>query len=87
MGIDAEQRIVFLVNENYRSTFDVTEQILRQTQERLKEHGAVVMNTTEALQSEEPLELLWTVPAKQPNPQEPIALESTPPSASIRSEQ
>jgi hypothetical protein len=79
VGLNSEQRVVFIVDENYRSKFDVTEQTVRQTQERLKEHGAEVMDAQEALESDQPFELLWTVPAQQENPAEPRAVESSGP--------
>jgi len=82
VGLDASQRIVFIVNDNYRSKFDVPEKAIRQTQERLREHGAVVISTQEVLENEEPLEVLWTVPGEQPNPAEPQAFETMPPLAS-----
>ncbi len=77
VGLDAQQRVVFLLSDNYRGQFGVTEAILIKVLNRLGESGAVIMSIREALASPEPLEVVWTVPANQPDPNDPQALEST----------
>jgi hypothetical protein len=75
-GVDAEQRLVFVVSESYRSKFGVQEQSLTQELKKLQSFGAVVQSVKETLESPEPLLVLWTVPAVQQNPDDPKAVES-----------
>jgi hypothetical protein len=75
VGTDVQQRIAFIVTDGYRAKFGSPEQTVIQELARLKEHGAWVVSVSEVLHSPEPLELIWTVPADQENPDEPQALE------------
>jgi hypothetical protein len=81
VGFDARERLVFLVTNDYRERFGVPATALAEVLERLRDAGAVVMSATEALSSPEALEVVWTVPSEQSNPDEPEALESRPPNA------
>ena len=81
-GVDSQQRIVFIVTEGYRARFGIPEQTVIHELTRLREHAAVVMSPSEALQSPEPIEVIWTVPAQQENPDDPQAVETLRPSAS-----
>jgi len=74
-GMDAQQRIVFVVTENYRTKFGLPDLTVAQALARLRESGASVMSVNEVLQSPEPIEVVWTVPAHQENPSEPQAVE------------
>lgn len=76
IGTDSQQRVAFVVTEGYQSKFGIPQQAVNQELARLKEYGALVMSVNEVLQSAEPLEVVWTVPAEQENPEEPEALES-----------
>jgi hypothetical protein len=66
---------VFIVNEGYRTQFGVAEQAVVEELARLREHGALMLSVNEILQSPDPLELVWTIPAEQENPSDPQALE------------
>ncbi len=72
---DVEQRIAFIVSEGYRAKFGVPQQTVAQELARLRTFGGLVMSVEEALQSAEPLEVVWTVPAEQDDPNDPQALE------------
>jgi hypothetical protein len=76
VGADSQQRIVFIVTEGYRTKFGIQEQIVAQELMRLREYGGFVMSANEVLHSPEPLDVVWTVPAKQDNPSEPQAVEN-----------
>ena len=78
VGLDARERVVFIASDNYRAKFGVPETTLTDALNRLSQQGAVVMGVKEALAAREPLEVVWTVPAEQPDPNGPQALESTP---------
>lgn len=80
-GIAAGSRFVFLVGDGYRASWDVPEAEVDTALAQLKEKGAILLSTKEALESSEPLEVVWTVPVEQPNPSDPQALESTRPDA------
>jgi hypothetical protein len=75
LGADAQQRIVFVVNESYRTQFGVPAQAVTEALRRLEEYGAVVLSAPEVLHSPEPIEVLWTVPAEQEDPDDPQAVE------------
>jgi len=79
VGLDSDQRIVFIVSDDYLTKFGVAAHVVSQELNHLKTYGAVVLSRKEALQSPDPIELLWTVPADQPNPADPQALETTRP--------
>jgi hypothetical protein len=76
VGLDEEDRFVFVVAEDYASKFDVPGQTLAQELARLNEAGASLLNVNEALQSRRPIRVVWTVPAEQPDPADPQALET-----------
>jgi hypothetical protein len=79
LATDAEQRIVFIVTEGYRAKFGIPEQTVVEELACLRTFGALVMSVKEVLQSSEPLEVVWTVPAEQEDPGDPQALESLKP--------
>jgi hypothetical protein len=74
-AMDSEQRIIFIVRDDYRSKFGVPEQTVRQELARLKEYGALLRSVAEAVTHPEPIEVLWTAPADQKNPADPQAFE------------
>lgn len=78
VGVDAEQRIVFIVTDDYLTKFDGPERAIAEELLCLKENGAVVLSVTETLHGCLSLEILWTVPADQQNPIDPQPLESIP---------
>jgi hypothetical protein len=79
IGLDAHERLVFFVSEDYRAKFGVAEKALQGLLQRLRAHGSVITNTSEALSSPEPLKILWTIPVEQVDPKNPEVLESTAP--------
>jgi len=79
VGVDGEQRIVFIVSDDYLSKFDAPEGAITEELLRLRENGAMIMNVAEALNRPVPFEIVWTAPAEQQNPMDPQPLESVPP--------
>jgi hypothetical protein len=77
VGLDEQQRVVFVVTDGFRAKFGLPPQTVAKELEGLKEHGAVVLSVGEVLVSPETIEVLWTVPAEQANPDDPQAVEST----------
>jgi hypothetical protein len=75
-GTDSQQRIVFIVSESYRIKFGLPELTVTQELARLRKSGASVMSVTEVLQSPDPIEAVWTVPAEQQDPSDPQAVET-----------
>ena len=74
-GTDSQQRIVFIVCENYRTKFGLPELTVAQELARLREYGASLMSMNEVLQNPDPIEVVWTVPANQEDPSDPQAVE------------
>jgi hypothetical protein len=83
VGADSQQRVVFIVTEGYRTQFGIPEQIVAQELARLREYGGLVMSANEVLHSPEPLDVVWSVPAKQDNPSEPQAVEILRPGSAV----
>ncbi|MCX6923812.1 MAG: hypothetical protein NT154_11490 [Verrucomicrobia bacterium] len=77
VGLDARQRLVFILNDNYRRQFSVPEMTLAEVLSRLRDNGAVVLSVRETLANPEPLDVVWIVPAEQPDPSSPEAQEHT----------
>ena len=75
VGADSQRRIVFIVTESYRAQFGIPEQAVVETLARLRKYGGLMLSVNEVLQSPEPLELVWTVPAEQESPSDPQAVE------------
>ena len=67
VAMDAQQRLVFIVNEGFRSKFGVPEQTVSATLLRLQQEGAVILGANEVLESAEPIEVAWTAPAQDQN--------------------
>ena len=81
VGLDLEQRVVFVVSNDYRAKFGVPDQVMTEELARLRKLGAVMLSVKEVLEGREPLEVVWTVPAEQENPDDPQALEHTRPAS------
>ncbi len=81
VGLDLEQRVVFIVSNDYRAKFGVPDQVMTEELARLRKLGAVMLSVKEVLEGREPLEVVWTVPAEQENPDDPQALEHTRPAS------
>jgi len=76
VGFDVQQRVVLVITDDYRKKFGVPDQTLAQELGRLEEYGAVIMSVKEVLHSQDPIEVLWTVPAAQENSDDPRIIES-----------
>jgi hypothetical protein len=76
VGLDARERLVFVLSDDYREHFGVRESTLGEVLNRLRDHGAVIMGAKETLVNPDPIEVLWTVPAEQEDPSTPVARES-----------
>jgi hypothetical protein len=79
VGLDVQERIVFVITDGYRKKFGVPDQTVAQEFERLEKYGAVILSVKEALDSQLPIEVLWTVPLAQENPNDPQAVQSVRP--------
>jgi hypothetical protein len=75
VGADSQQRIAFIVTESPRAQFGIPEQIVAGELTRLREYGALVLSVPDVLASPEPIEVVWTVPAEQEDPNDPQAAE------------
>ena len=80
-GFDSRQRLVLVITDDYRKKFGVPEPDLAQELGRLAECGAVILSAKELLQSQDPIEVLWTVPAEQENSENPQTTESVRPAS------
>jgi hypothetical protein len=81
VGLDVQERIVFVITDGYLKKFGVPDQAVSQEFGRLEKYGALIMSVKEALHSQDPIEVLWTVPTSQENPTDPQAVESVRPAA------
>jgi hypothetical protein len=86
VGIDDQDRVVFIVSEGFAARFGVADSVIAQELLALAKAGACLLSVREALESAHPLRVVWTVPAEQSNPAEPQATESTPPDTEIARE-
>lgn len=75
VGVDSQQRIVFVVNEGYHTKFGVPAQTVVQELTKLRQYGGWVLSVNEALQSPDAIDVIWTVPVEQEDPSEPQAAE------------
>ncbi len=75
VGADSLQRIVFVVAQGYRTQFGIPEQLVAQELARLWEYGALIKSPNELMQSPEPIEVIWSVPVEQEDPNDPQAAE------------
>ncbi len=78
-GLDAEGGVIFVVAQGYRAKFGVPEPAVKGELERLKQYGVAVMSVREALENRVPIEVAWTVPRLQADPEDPQVVESTRP--------
>lgn len=76
VGVDADGLPVFIVADGYRPKFGVPLPDVATQLAELKGAGAILMGVKEALASRDAIEVLWTVPAEQPDPAQPQALET-----------
>jgi len=81
--LDSLQRIVFVVTEDYPAKFGIPELSVAEELTRLREYGAVVMSIHEVLHSPEPMEVVWTVPAEQADPDDPQVVETPRPETAV----
>ncbi len=81
LGLDGQQQLIFVVNDDYRDKFDAPRAALAEMLNQLGQRGAVLMSASEALASRSPIEVLWTVPGDQETQSEPQAWESLRPAS------
>jgi hypothetical protein len=79
VGLDNLGRPVFIVTDDYLLKFGVATQTVTREVARLEHAGASILSIHEVLASPHALEMVWTVPAEQPNPCDPQAVLSEPP--------
>jgi hypothetical protein len=65
IALDPEQNVIFVVSHGYRRRFGVPAAALASVFTTLKQFGAILSSPEELLSSDDPVETLWTVPAKQ----------------------
>lgn len=75
IGLDSDERVVFIVNDNFRSKFGVPAQKVAEELARLQQFGSLIMSVDEVLAIDDPIEVLWTAPAQQSDPANPQAIE------------
>jgi hypothetical protein len=83
VGADSQQRIVFIVTEDYRTRFGIPEHNVAEELARLREFGALVKSVNEVLRTPEPIEVVWSVPAEQEDPNDPQAAEDLRPESAV----
>ena len=76
VGLDADERIAFIVGDGYEKKFGVPAQTLAHDLSTLKKYGAVVQSVAELMASSDPIEVLWTAPMEQVDKSNPQAIES-----------
>lgn len=76
VGLDEEQRVVFIVDDGFRRRFGVAEPTVVQELDRLKVHGVLIMGAEELLRSEVMMAVVWTVPKEQANADDPQPIET-----------
>ena len=54
VGLDSQERLVFVLSDNYRAQFGVREATLGEVLNGLRDHGAVIMSAKETLANAEP---------------------------------
>ncbi len=79
VGLIGQNQIVFIVQDEFRSKFGVPADVVRPELQHLREAGALLLTVQEVLESAEPVEAVWTVPAEQPDPLDPQAFEHVQP--------
>ncbi len=84
IGLDAEERLVFVVSDGFESKFGVPAQTLAHDLSILKKYGAVMLAVGGVLASTDPIETLWTVPTEQADRSNPQVVESSRPSSSLK---
>jgi hypothetical protein len=75
VGLDSRHHAYFIVTEEYRSKFGLPEEAVERELVSLQQHGATILSVSELLEHQEPLELVWTVPAEPGALGEPEVVE------------
>ena len=76
LGLTARNEVAFIPGDNYQSKFEVPTTTFTELLKQLSESGAVILSISETLASHDPIEVLWTLPAEHPDPNNPQVLES-----------
>ena len=75
LGLNARSQVAFIVGDNYRNKFEVSEATLIELLKQLGESGALILSISETLADRESMEVLWTLPTEHPDPNNPQVLE------------
>ena len=75
LGLHARSQVAFILGDNYRNKFEVPEAILTELLKQLSESGALILSISETLSSREHMDVIWTLPAEHPDPNNPQVLE------------
>jgi len=76
VGLDTARRVFFIVSDGYRAKFGAPTAATTVELNALKDYGILLLSISEALESPEALDVVWTVPAVQSSAADPQALES-----------
>jgi hypothetical protein len=83
VGLDSLGCPVFIVTDDYQSKFGVPNKTVAQELIKLNEAGASMLSIHEVLENPRPLDIVWTVPVGQPNPNEPQAVVNQRPAIQV----
>src|SRR5262249_24026310 len=78
LGLIGRSQVAFVVANDYRKKFELPEATVLEVLKQLNESGAVIMSILEILSDRERVEVLWTLPAEQPDPDNPQVVELKP---------
>jgi hypothetical protein len=76
VGLDGMKRVVFILSDDYRAKFGLPKSTVTEELDRMRKSGVSIMSSSETLACPEPLDVVWTVPTQQADPNNPEALES-----------
>src|SRR5262249_37451689 len=86
VGLDSLGCPVFIVTDDYQSKFGVPNKTVTQELIKLNEAGASMLSIHEVLENPRPLDIVWTVPVGQTNPNEPQAVVNQRPASQTPSD-
>jgi hypothetical protein len=78
LGLSGRSQVTFIVADDYRNKFELAGGTLIEMLKHLNKSGAIIMSIQEMLHDHERLEVLWTLPASQPDPDNPQVVELRP---------
>jgi len=75
LGLNARSQVAFILDDQYRNKFEVPNATLTDLLKRLSESGALILSISETLAGREGMQVIWTLPAEHPDPNNPQVLE------------